>query len=98
MGTVVLIFSAWIRYAGTARSLSPSGKDALLTLAAVCIISTHDTRFDMSTDYFCIAPIDLSNHGSYIFRKVVRPERTNDGDDGCRHRWVYHLMTIILPY
>ena len=52
IGVVALVLSAWIRYAGTSRSLSTSGAYTFLILGQVCKLTSDRVFVDFHTQFF----------------------------------------------
>jgi hypothetical protein len=82
IGVVAMILSAWIRYAGTAKSLSPKGAYALLMVGQVRHVHLMILKFPLMCPppAFCLdRSATVSGSWSEIFRNMVWLERTNNG-------------------
>ena len=86
LGSICLILAAWIRYAGTASSLSGNGAYALLITGQVGPVTPHAPWTEIAHLYYPKVlrkhfPSDFRNSSGKVQRAVVRLTR----EDNCDH-------------
>ena len=86
LGSICLILAAWIRYAGTARSLSDDRAYALLIIGQVRPVTPRVARAKIAHPYYPEVlrkhfPSNFPNSSGKVQRAVVRLTR----EDNCDH-------------
>ena len=73
IATLLLLLSAWVRYAGTARTLSKGGAYTLIIIGQVgkTTLKSFPRRLILSSGTFCSFPTSIPDFGTEILRTVV---------------------------
>ena len=73
IATLLLLLSAWIRYAGTAQTLSKGGAYTLIIIGQVgkTTLKSFPRRLILSSGTFCSFPTSIPDFSTEIFRTVV---------------------------
>lgn len=83
-----MLLASWLRYAGTADSLSPTSKYALMLIAQVCSVQVGASAFilTMLPDDRRHLAAHIPGHRPVVLRDMVRPQLPHDRDNDHRHR------------